>query len=80
MRHWLDHELKDVVGDLLLAGDSRVAQLGEPRAVREFVAGRDSFRGIRAQAVWCLLMLELFLRAPALATTAPPPAVAVIQA
>jgi len=80
VREWLAHELKDVVGDLLLAGDSRVAQLGEPRAVREFVAGRDAFAGNRAQAVWCLLMLELFLRAPSVATKAPPPAAAVIQA
>ena len=80
VREWLAHELKDVVGDLLLAGDSRVAQLGEPRAVREFVAGRDSFRGNRAQAVWCLLMLELFLRAPAVATNAPPLPAAAIHA
>jgi asparagine synthase (glutamine-hydrolysing) len=64
VRRWLAHDLKDVVGDLLLARDSRVARLGEGRAVRDFVTGRDSFVGNRAQAVWCLLMLELFLRAP----------------
>jgi asparagine synthase (glutamine-hydrolysing) len=62
VRQWLAHDLREVVGDLLLASDSRVAQLGEPRAVRAFVTGRDGFAGNRAQAVWCLLMLELFLR------------------
>jgi asparagine synthase (glutamine-hydrolysing) len=64
VRRWLARDLKDVVGDLLLAGDSRVAHLGEQRAVQDFVMGRDGFVGNRAQAVWCLLMLELFLRAP----------------
>lgn len=64
VRQWLSNELRDLVGDVLLTGDSRVAQLGEPRAVRDFVAGRDGFAGNRPQAVWCLLMLELFLRAP----------------
>jgi len=80
VRRWLSQDLRDVVGDLLLAGDSRVAELGEPHAVRDFVAGRDSFAGNHAQAVWCLLMLELFLRAPSVATKTPPPAAAVIQA
>ena len=63
VRQWLAHDLREVVGDLLLACDSRVAQMGDPRAVRAFVTGRDGFAGNRAQAVWCLLMLELFLRA-----------------
>ena len=71
VRLWLAHELRDVVGDLLLAGDSRVAQLGDGQAVRAFVAGRDGFAGNRAQAVWCLLMLELFLRAPAVVSSPP---------
>jgi len=65
VRQWLAHDLREVVGDLLLASDSRVAQLGVPRAVRALVSGLDDFSGNRAQAVWCLLMLELFLRAPA---------------
>lgn len=65
VRQWLAHDLREVVGDLLLGSDSRVAQLGVPRAVRALVSGRDEFAGNRAQAVWCLLMLELFLRAPA---------------
>jgi asparagine synthase (glutamine-hydrolysing) len=64
VRQWLAHDLRDVVGDLLLGSDSRVAQLGVPRAVRALVAGRDEFAGNHAQAVWCLLMLELFLRTP----------------
>jgi asparagine synthase (glutamine-hydrolysing) len=65
VRQWLARDLRNVVGDLLLGSDSRVAQLGAPRAVRALVGGRDDFAGNRAQAVWCLLMLELFLRAPA---------------
>jgi asparagine synthase (glutamine-hydrolysing) len=64
VRQWLARDLREVVGDLLLATDSRVAELGVPRAVRALVEGRDDFAGNRAQAVWCLLMLELFLRAP----------------
>ena len=64
VRRWLSHELKDVVADLFLGTDSRVAGLGEPRAVRKFVLGQDEFAGNRPQAVWALLMLELFLRAP----------------
>ena len=80
VRRWLSQDLRDVVGDLLLAGDSRVAELGEPHAVRDFVAGRDGFAGNHPQAVWCLLMLELFLRAPSGAAKAPPRPAAVIQA
>ena len=48
--------------------------------MRDFVAGRDGFAGNHPQAVWCLLMLELFLRAPSGAAKAPPRAAAVIQA
>lgn len=59
---WLAHELRDVVGDLLLATDSRVAALGRPVAIRQFVRGEDQFLGNRSQAIWALLMLELFLR------------------
>jgi asparagine synthase (glutamine-hydrolysing) len=72
VRQWLAQDLREVVGDLLLAADSRVAQLGAGTAVRELVLGRDGFAGNRAQAVWCLLMLELFLRAPAVSSAAPP--------
>lgn len=80
VRRWLSHELRDVVGDLLLAGDSGVASLGEPRAVRDFVTGRDGFAGNHSQAVWCLLMLELFLRAPSAADRTPSPPEAVAHA
>jgi asparagine synthase (glutamine-hydrolysing) len=59
---WLAEDLRPLVGDLLLAPDGRVAALGAGREVRRFVEGRDAFRGNRAQAVWCLLVLELFLR------------------
>jgi asparagine synthase (glutamine-hydrolysing) len=64
VRRWLAGDLRDLVSDVLLASDSRVAQLGEPRAVRGFVQGHDAFAGNRPQAIWCLLMLELYLRAP----------------
>ena len=80
VRRWLSHELRDVVGDLLLAGDSRVAALGEPRAVRNFIARRDGFAGNHSQAVWCLLMLELFLRAPSGAGRTPSTPAAVVHA
>jgi asparagine synthase (glutamine-hydrolysing) len=59
---WLAQDLRPLVEDLLLAPDGRVASLGDGAAVRAFVRGRDSFRGNRAQAVWCFLVLELFLR------------------
>jgi len=80
VREWLSHELRDVVGDLLLAGDSRVAALGEPRAVRAFVTGRDGFAGNHSQAVWCMLMLELFLRAPSAPARTPSSAEAAARA
>lgn len=59
---WLAHDLRDAVADLLLAPDSRVAALGKPASVHRFIRGQDDFRGNRPQAVWALLMLELFLR------------------
>jgi asparagine synthase (glutamine-hydrolysing) len=62
---WLRSELRELVGDLLLGSGSRVAALGDGGAIRRFVTGRDGFSGNHAQAVWCLLMLELFLRSPA---------------
>lgn len=68
VRRWLRDDLQDLVGDLLLARDSRLAAFGAPAALRDFVLGRDGFVGNRAQVVWSLLMLELFLRAPT-----PPP-------
>ena len=61
---WLKSELKDVVGDILLDSASRVGALGDRVKLRQFVEGSDRFSGNRAQAVWCLLMLEIFLRAP----------------
>ncbi|HET8712392.1 MAG TPA: asparagine synthase (glutamine-hydrolyzing) [Gemmatimonadales bacterium] len=59
---WLAHELKPLAGDLLLGGDSRVAALGDARAITDLVRGADGFAGNRAQTVWALLMLEIFLR------------------
>lgn len=62
LARWLRHELRPLVGDTLLAPDARVSSWCEPRALRAFVEGRDAFAGNRAQSVWALLMLELFLR------------------
>ena len=59
---WLAHELRDAVEDLLLTSGSRVAKLGKPGCVHRFVRGEDDFPGNRPQAVWALLMLEIFLR------------------
>ena len=65
---WLANELRDLVNDVLLATDSRVAALGDANRIRQFVQGKDAFQGNRAQAVWALLMLEMFLRAPTVHT------------
>jgi len=59
---WLAYDLRDAVGDLLLASSSRVAAFGNAARIHDFVRGKDDFAGNRAQAVWSLLMLELFLR------------------
>ena len=64
MRHWLAHDLRDTVADVLLASDSRVAALGNAQAVRRLVTQSDDFAGNHERVVWSLLMLELFLRAP----------------
>jgi asparagine synthase (glutamine-hydrolysing) len=65
VRRWLAGDLKDVVADSLLSRDSRLGALGIPSAVHNFVLGKDDFAGNRPQAIWALLMLELFLRTPA---------------
>jgi len=59
---WLAHELRETVGDLLLDPHSRVAALGSGAAITKLVRGTDDFSGNRAQTVWALLMLEIFLR------------------
>ncbi len=59
---WLAHDLHEVVGDLLLTSGSRVAALGNSASISALVRGNDDFPGNRAQTVWALLMLELFLR------------------
>jgi asparagine synthase (glutamine-hydrolysing) len=59
---WLAEDLRSPTEDLLLGSDSRVAELGDRPAVRSFVLGKDAFEGNRPQAVWAMLMLEIFLR------------------
>ena len=65
MSDWLRGPLRDVVEDTLAAGDSRVAALGDVRALRQVIRLGSAFAGNWAATVWALLMLELFLRAPA---------------
>ncbi len=64
MRQWLEEDLYEVVRDVLLSADSRVAALGDYSAVQRLVTKRDGFSGNYERVVWGLLMLELFLRAP----------------
>ncbi|MCH7491220.1 MAG: asparagine synthase (glutamine-hydrolyzing) [Gemmatimonadetes bacterium] len=61
---WLRSDLKDVVADLLLDSASRVGAMGNRVRLRKFIDGLDDFAGNRPQVIWCLLMLEIFLRAP----------------
>lgn len=59
---WLEHDLRETVSDLLLSPESRVRELGNGAAIARLVQGTDDFSGNRAQTVWTLLMLEIFLR------------------
>jgi asparagine synthase (glutamine-hydrolysing) len=59
---WLRCELRPLLVETLLASDSRTMQLANAKALRAFVSGTDAFAGNRPQAIWALLMLELFLR------------------
>ncbi|MFN2572466.1 MAG: asparagine synthase-related protein, partial [Gemmatimonadales bacterium] len=59
---WLAHDLRETVGDLLLSSQSKVGELGNGAAITQLVEGTDDFSGNRAQTVWALLMLEIFLR------------------
>jgi asparagine synthase (glutamine-hydrolysing) len=61
---WLARDLRDTLGDTLLASDSRVGAMGDPVRIRALVDGRSPFTGNRPQVIWALLMLELFLRNP----------------
>jgi hypothetical protein len=60
----LEKDLHDAVADLLLGSDSRVGALGDRPAIKALVTKGDGFVGNYDRAVWSLLMLELFLRAP----------------
>lgn len=62
---WLAHDLRELLGDTVLAADARVGTYLDRGAVARFVAGTDGFAGNHPQAVWALLMLELFLRGAA---------------
>jgi asparagine synthase (glutamine-hydrolysing) len=62
---WLRGPLREVVHDTVLAPGSRVATLGAAAPLRRLVLSGDGFAGNWSGTVWALLMLELFLRAPA---------------
>lgn len=64
IKRWMENDLKDVLHDLVLAPDSRVAQYADRRNLTEFVQTGAGFAGHYPQTLWALLMLELFLRAP----------------
>ncbi len=59
---WLDGDLRDLVGDALLAPDARIAAYVEPAFVRAVVEGAAMRERNRAGLVYALLMLELWLR------------------
>jgi len=61
---WLDDDLRDAVGDVLLGSDARIRAWSDPGMIAALVRGRGPVDGNRPQMVWALLMLELFLRAP----------------
>ena len=64
VKTWLENDLREPLQDLLLSPGGRVAALGDGKAMRNFVQSPNGFAGNHALAVWCLLVLEVFLRAP----------------
>lgn len=64
VKRWVEHDLVDVIADLLLTADSRVGAFADRTQLRNFVERKSDFAGNYPQTMWALLMLELFLRAP----------------
>jgi asparagine synthase (glutamine-hydrolysing) len=64
VKRWIEKDLRPVINDLLLAGDSRVAYYADSAQLRAFINGEAKFAGNYPQTMWALLMLEIFLRAP----------------
>jgi asparagine synthase (glutamine-hydrolysing) len=62
VRRWVQHELKPLINETLLASDSRTGGFADRPALRAFVNGASGFSGNLPQSTWTLLMLELFLR------------------
>ena len=61
---WLEGDLRDLVGDALLAPGARVGEFLDPAFVRAAVEGAAMRERNRAGLVYALLMLELWLREP----------------
>jgi asparagine synthase (glutamine-hydrolysing) len=61
--HWLTHDLRDMVGDLL--GPARVKARGffEPPAVQRLIAEHRAGKPERSMQLWQLLTFELWLQA-----------------
>lgn len=62
---WLAGPLRPLLAETLLSREGRVAEFTAPGFLTSLVNGSSAFAGNRAQLTWALLMLELFLRAPA---------------
>ncbi len=62
VERWLKHDLRPMLNETLLAGDSRVARFADQSFVRDLVADPQRAQGSWATSVWTLLVLELFLR------------------
>lgn len=59
---WLAADLRDMVRDILLAPNARIAQWCDRDAVASLVSGQLKTDGNQPQMLWVVLMLELFLR------------------
>lgn len=64
VKRWIENDLRDVIGDLLLSSDSRVGALGDRSQLAAFAQNATGFAGNHPQSMWSLLMLEIFLRNP----------------
>jgi asparagine synthase (glutamine-hydrolysing) len=62
---WLANELRSTVHDALIAPDTRISEWADRRWLNEVVLHNKGFVGNRAQLIWALLMLEIWLRSPA---------------
>jgi asparagine synthase (glutamine-hydrolysing) len=62
LRHWLRHELRDWVGDILSADTLRRRGLFDPKAVAALVADDQAGRVDAAYTILCLVGIEIWCR------------------